>query len=54
MLGREDQAADLKGLQAEVIEGKRASGDRSSISQDAVPGHMPAGKQVGDMKPGGL
>lgn len=44
MLGREDQAA--------VIEGKDGSdGDSSS---DGVPGEMPAGKQVGDMKPDGL
>lgn len=48
MLGREEQAAQLGG----VIEGKDASdGDSSS---DGVPGEMPPGKQVGDMKPNGL
>ena len=45
MLGREDQAA--------AIEGK-APDDRSSESDNGVPGEMPPGKQVGDMKPGRL
>lgn len=51
MLGREDQAAGL----GDVIEGKEDFGDRSSGSHDGgVPGEMPPGKQVGDMKPDGL
>ncbi|KAK1046709.1 GABA/polyamine transporter [Friedmanniomyces endolithicus] len=49
MLDREDQAAQLGG----TIEGKDALG-RSSSSDGDVPGEMPAGKQVGDMKPEGL
>lgn len=51
MLGREEQAADLQtGDPGNVIEGKE--GDRSSGSD--VPGSMPPGKQVGDIKPEGL
>lgn len=51
MLGREDQAADLRAEEPNnVIEGKEA--ERSSDSD--VAGAMPAGKQVGDMKPEGL
>ncbi|KAK1075823.1 GABA/polyamine transporter [Friedmanniomyces endolithicus] len=49
MLDREDQAAQLGG----TIEGKDALG-RSDSSDEDVPGEMPAGKQVGDMKPEGL
>ncbi|KAK0278063.1 GABA/polyamine transporter [Friedmanniomyces endolithicus] len=49
MLDREDQAAQLGG----TIEGKDALG-RSDSSDGDVPGEMPAGKQVGDMKPEGL
>lgn len=51
MLGRDDQAADIQAEDPNnTIEGKDA--DRSSSSD--VPGAMPAGKQVGDMKPEGL
>lgn len=49
MLGREDQAAS--------IEGKDPEEDHSSDSGhsgNGVPGEMPHGKQVGDMKPHGL
>ncbi|KAK0354093.1 GABA/polyamine transporter [Friedmanniomyces endolithicus] len=49
MLDREDQAAQLGG----TIEGKDALG-RSDSSDGDVPGEMPAGKQVGDMKPEGI
>ncbi|KAK0946611.1 GABA/polyamine transporter [Friedmanniomyces endolithicus] len=49
MLDREDQAAQLGG----TIEGKDALG-RSDSSDGDVPGEMPAGKQVGDMKPEAL
>ena len=51
MLGREEQAADIQAEDGQnVLEGKE--GDRSSSSD--VPGAMPPGKQVGDMKPDGL
>ncbi|TKA71496.1 hypothetical protein B0A55_06477 [Friedmanniomyces simplex] len=49
MRDRDDQAAQLGG----IIEGKDLAG-RSSSSDGGVPGEMPAGMQVGDMKPGGL
>lgn len=52
MLDRDDQAADIAGEHV-VIEGKDV--DRSSDSEAGeVRGDMPPGKQVGDMKPGGL
>ncbi|KAK5708969.1 GABA/polyamine transporter [Elasticomyces elasticus] len=51
MLDREDQAAEIGG----VIDGKEVHVvGRSSSSDGGVPGEMPAGKQIGDMKPGGL
>ncbi|KAK3686287.1 GABA/polyamine transporter [Vermiconidia calcicola] len=50
MNGRGDQAAQLAAQQGEMLEGKD---DRSSGS-DHIPGEMPAGRQVGDMKPNGL
>lgn len=51
MLGREGQAADIQADDGQhVIEGKE--GNRSSSSD--VPGAMPPGKQVGDMKTDGL
>lgn len=51
MHGREGQAEDIQAEDGQnVIEGKE--GDRSSSSD--VPGEMPEGKQVGDMKPGGM
>ncbi|KAF2769456.1 amino acid permease [Teratosphaeria nubilosa] len=50
MLGREDQVGELaKG--PHVIEGKDVS---AHDSQDDVPGAMPLGQQIGDMKPNGL
>ena len=52
MLDRDDQAVEIQG-EANIIEGKDLAG-RSSSSDGGVPGEMPAGKQVGDMKPGGL
>jgi hypothetical protein len=53
MHGREGQAAELAGEDGVVLEGK--GDDHSSDSdQGAVPGEMPEGKQVGDMKPHGL
>ncbi|KAK3113306.1 GABA/polyamine transporter [Teratosphaeriaceae sp. CCFEE 6253] len=52
MLDRDDQATQLHSA-SEVLEGKDLGG-RSSSSDGGVPGEMPAGKQVGDMKPGGL
>ena len=45
MHGREDQAADIK--KAEVHED-------SSSDDNHIPGSMPEGYQVGDMKPHGL
>lgn len=51
MHGREGQAEEIQAEDGQnVIEGKE--GDRSSSSD--VPGEMPEGKQVGDMKPDGL
>ncbi|KAK5174310.1 GABA/polyamine transporter [Saxophila tyrrhenica] len=50
MHGRDEQAMEIAGAEGAVLEGK---GDDRSSSSD-VPGEMPAGKQVGDMKPGGL
>jgi hypothetical protein len=52
MLDRDDQALEIQG-QSAVIEGKDNAG-RSDSSDGEVPGQMPAGKQVGDMKPKGL
>jgi len=53
MLGREEQAAKIA-EGSDIIDGKEV-GDRSSGSEaDGVPGEMPSGKQVGDMKPNGL
>lgn len=52
MHGREDQAAEIAAEDAVVVEGK--GDDHSSDSDRGVPGEMPAGKQVGDMKPHGL
>ncbi|EMC93424.1 hypothetical protein BAUCODRAFT_133352 [Baudoinia panamericana UAMH 10762] len=50
MHGREEQAAQLA-AESEVLEGKEL--DRSSSSSQ-VPGELPPGKQVGDVKPNGL
>lgn len=57
MLDRDDQAAALQHSNGDVLEGKDA--DRSSSEEGeggimSVPGKMPSGKQVGDMKPEGL
>ena len=52
MLDRDDQAADIQAGDGEVLEGK--GGDRDSSSDDNIPGEMPPGKAVGDMKPNGL
>ena len=52
MHGRDDQAAAIA-AESDVLEGKDAAG-RSSSSDGGVPGEMPMGKQVGDMKPHGL
>ena len=52
MLGREEQAAEVAAAKGEVLEGK--NDDRSSSSDNDVPGQMPPGKQGGDMKPDGL
>ncbi len=52
MHGRDDQAAHIAGKYGEILEGK--FDDRSSSSEHNVPGEMPPGKQVGDMKPDGL
>lgn len=52
MHGRDDQAAHIAGTHGEILEGK--FDDRSSSSEHNVPGEMPPGKQVGDMKPDGL
>ena len=54
MLGREDQAAELEAADSEVLEGKPGFENASSVSVHSVPGEMPPGKSVGDMKPSGL
>ena len=52
MHGRDDQAAEIAKEDGQVLEGK--PDDRSSSEGDGVPGEMPPGKQVGDVKPYGL
>ena len=55
MHGRDDQAVEIAREQGQMIEGK--GDDRSSGSEDnvdGVPGELPKGYQVGDMKPHGL
>lgn len=48
MHGREDQAADIKAQEGIKLD------DDSSGSDRNVPGELPPGKNVGDVKPDGL
>jgi hypothetical protein len=52
MHGRDEQAADIAAAKGDVLEGK--NGDNRSSSEGDVPGKMPEGVQVGDLKPSGL
>ena len=52
MHGRDDQAAEIAATEGKFVEGH--SDDRSSGSEQNVPGALPPGKNVGDMKSDGL
>ena len=52
MLGRDDQAADIQAARGDLLDGK--SDDRSSGSDQHIPGGQPEGMNVGDLKPSGL
>lgn len=54
MHGRDAQSAAIAENTTVVIEGKDLSQVSSTLSRDPVPGELPPGKQVGDVKPDGL
>jgi len=49
MHGRDEQALQIA-AESDVIVGKDEAGERSSGSDSGIHGHLPGGKQVGDVK----